>query len=234
MPPSEDSNRRQRPIRSFVLREGRLTAGQQRAFKTLWPRWGIDFAARPLDPGATFGNGHPVYLEIGFGNGESLAEMARRHPERNYLGVEVHRPGVGHLLLKLEEYECRNVRVIRHDAVEVLARMIPPTSLAGVYLFFPDPWHKKRHHKRRILNPALLDSLARVLRPGGFLHAATDWEDYAAQMMEVLSADNRRFENTAGPGKFTPRPPDRPLTKFEQRGRRLGHGVWDLVFTRRP
>jgi tRNA (guanine-N7-)-methyltransferase len=234
MPPSEDSNRPHRPIRSFVLREGRLTAGQQRAFETLWPRWGVDFAPGPLDLGALFGNDHPVYLEIGFGNGESLAEMARHHPEHNYLGVEVHRPGVGHLLLKLEEYGCRNVRVIRHDAVEVLALMVPPASLTGVYLFFPDPWHKKRHHKRRILNPALLDSLARVLRPGGFLHAATDWEEYAAQMMEVLSADSRRFENTAGTGRFTPRPPDRPLTRFEQRGQRLGHGVWDLIFSRRP
>lgn len=233
MHPSDDSNRPHRPIRSFVLREGRLTAGQQRAFETLWPHWGLDFAASALDLEAVFGNDQPVYLEIGFGNGESLAEMARRHPERNYLGVEVHRPGVGHLLLRLEAYGCRNVRVIRHDAVEVLARMLPPASLAGVYLFFPDPWQKKRHHKRRILNPTLLDILARVLRPGGFLHAATDWEDYAVQMMEVLSADNRRFENRAGPGRFTPRPQDRPLTKFEQRGQRLGHGVWDLVFSRR-
>lgn len=230
---SDEEQRPHRPIRSFVLREGRLTAGQQRAFETLWPQWGLAFAARRLDLREVFGNDHPVYLEIGFGNGESLAEMARRHPERNYLGVEVHRPGVGHLLLKIEEYGCRNVRVIRHDAVEVLAQMLSPASLQGVYLFFPDPWHKKRHHKRRILQPAFLDILAQVLRPGGFLHAATDWQDYAQQMMEVLSADTARFENPAGPGQYTPRPADRLLTRFEQRGQRLGHGVWDLVFTRR-
>jgi tRNA (guanine-N7-)-methyltransferase len=222
-----------RPIRSFVLREGRLTAGQQRAFEMLWPRWGLAFQDHELDLRTVFGNTHPVYLEIGFGNGESLAEMARRHPERNYLGIEVHRPGVGHLLLRLEELGLSNVRVIRHDAVEVLERMLTGGSLAGVYLFFPDPWHKKRHHKRRILQPTFLDRLARVIRPGGLFHAATDWQDYAEHMMDLLSADGLRFENSAGPGNFTPRPDDRPLTRFEQRGQRLGHGVWDLVFTRR-
>ncbi len=224
---------RHRRIRSFVLREGRLTPGQQRAFDTLWPRWGIDYAAAPLDLGAVFGNAHPVYVEIGFGNGESLAEMARRHPERNYLGIEVHRPGVGHLLLRLDELGCNNVRVIRHDAVEVLANMLPAGSLAGVYLFFPDPWHKKRHHKRRILQPAFVAELARVIRPGGLLHAATDWEDYAQQMMDVLGDAAALFANSAGGHRFAPRPDDRPLTKFEQRGQRLGHGVRDLLFTRR-
>jgi len=230
---TDSRDRPHRRIRSFVLREGRLTAGQQRAFETLWPQWGLAFQPTPLDLAAVFGNDHPVFLEIGFGNGESLAEMAHHHPERNYLGVEVHRPGVGHLLLKLEEYGCRNVRVIRHDAVEVMRQMLAPASLQGVYLFFPDPWHKKRHHKRRILQPALLDTLARVLRPGGFLHAATDWQDYAEHMLAVLSADHGRFENQAGSGNYTPRPAERPLTKFEQRGRRLGHGVWDLIFIRR-
>lgn len=230
----EKGSRPHRQIRSYVLREGRLTPGQQRAFDTLWPQWGIDFQAQLLDLLQVFGNDNPVYLEIGFGNGESLAEMARCHPERNYLGVEVHGPGVGHLLLKLQEHGCSNVRAIRHDAVEVLDQMLVAASLQGVYLFFPDPWHKKRHHKRRILQPAFLDRLARVIRPGGFFHAATDWQNYAEQMMDVLSAESLRFENQAGPGNFTPRPAERPLTKFEQRGHRLGHGVWDLIFSRRP
>lgn len=223
-----------RQVRSFVLREGRLTAGQQRAFETLWPRWGLDFTGQPLDLPTVFGNDHPVHLEIGFGNGESLAAMAQAHPGRNYVGIEVHRPGVGHLLLRLEELGCENVRVMRHDAVEVLDTMLPTASLAGIYLFFPDPWHKKRHHKRRILQPALLDQLARVIRPGGFFHAATDWQDYAEHMLAVLGADRQRFENAAGAGRYLPRPDDRPLTKFERRGQGLGHGVWDLIFHRRP
>ena len=229
----DEPQRPQRQIRSFVLREGRLTAGQQRAFDTLWPKWGLAFQTTTLDLVTVFGNDHPVFLEIGFGNGESLAQMAQRHPERNYLGIEVHRPGVGHLLLKLDELGCSNVRVMRHDAVEVLEKMIPTDGLGGVYLFFPDPWHKKRHHKRRILQPSLLDELARVIRPGGFFHAATDWQDYAGHMMAVLSEDTGRFDNSAGRGAFTQRPDERPLTKFEQRGQRLGHGVWDLVFVRR-
>jgi tRNA (guanine-N7-)-methyltransferase len=226
--------RHRRPVRSYVLREGRMTPGQQRAFETLWPRWGIAFRPEPLDFGELFGNAHPVYFEIGFGNGESLAEMARRHPERNYLGAEVHRPGVGHLLLKLAEFECSNVRVIRHDAVEVLQQMIPPKSLDGVFLLFPDPWHKKRHNKRRILQAALLERLAAVLKPGGILHAATDWQDYAEQMLDTLSADGLHFDNCAGPGSYMRRPDDRPLTRFERRGLRLGHEVRDLVFRRRP
>ncbi|MGB5612436.1 MAG: tRNA (guanosine(46)-N7)-methyltransferase TrmB [Sedimenticolaceae bacterium] len=234
MPLIETDKRPRRKIRSFVLREGRLTPGQQRAFDTLWPDWGLEYQSQALDLRSVFGNENPVFLEIGFGNGESLAEMAHRHPERNYLGVEVHGPGVGHLLLKLQEYGCSNVRAIRHDAVEVLDHMLPAASLAGVYLFFPDPWHKRRHHKRRILQPAFLDRLERVIRPGGFFHAATDWQDYAEHMMDVIGADGPRFENRAGPGKYTGRPDERPLTKFERRGQRLGHGVWDLIFTRRP
>lgn len=233
MSSAKTDRRTHRAIRSYVLRGGRLTTGQQRAFEQFWPHWGLDYRSTPLDLGEIFGNDHPVFLEIGFGNGESLAEMARRHPERNYLGVEVHAPGVGHLLLRLHEYGCRNVRVIKHDAVEVLQHMVPTASLDGVYLFFPDPWHKKRHHKRRILQPSLIDRLAKVIRPGGFFHAATDWQDYAEHMLDVLGADRGRFRNQAGPGNFTPRPDDRPLTKFEQRGQRLGHGVWDLVFIRR-
>ena len=230
---SRAPDRPHRQIRSYVLREGRLTPGQQRAFDTLWPRWGVDFQDQPLDLPALFGNDHPVYVEIGFGNGESLAEMARLHPERNYIGIEVHRPGVGHLLLKLAETGCENVRVIRHDAIEVLAQMLPESSLQGVYLLFPDPWHKKRHHKRRILQPSLVERLARLIHQGGFLHVATDWQDYAEQMMTVLGAAEALFTNRAGPGRFLPRPDDRPLTKFERRGRHLGHDVWDLVFVRR-
>jgi tRNA (guanine-N7-)-methyltransferase len=223
---------RQRPIRSYVLREGRLTNGQERAFAELWPRFGLEYTGEPLDLSALFGNDRPVWLEIGFGNGDSLAALAERHPDRNYLGVEVHRPGVGHLLLRLEALDLDNVRLLRHDAVEVLRHALSAASLAGVLLFFPDPWHKRRHHKRRILQPAFVDLLARVIRPGGLFHAATDWEDYARQMLAVLEA-SPRFENAAGPGAFAARPEERPLTRFEQRGQRLGHGVWDLAFRRR-
>jgi tRNA (guanine-N7-)-methyltransferase len=223
----------QRPIRSYVLREGRMTPGQQRAFEQLWPRFGVAFDGRSaLDLAALFGNDRPVVLEIGFGNGEALAELAARHPETNYLGIEVHGPGVGHLLLALEQRQLDNVRVLRHDALEVLEHGLPPHSLAGVQLFFPDPWPKKKHHKRRIVQPALLDLLDRVLAPGGSFHAATDWQDYAEHMLAVLEADPR-FENTAGTGRYAARPAGRPETKFERRGQRLGHGVWDLVYRRR-
>lgn len=229
-----------RAIRSFVLREGRLTAGQQRAFDELWPQFGIGSdddldwpAGQTLDLAGIFGNDHPVTLEIGFGNGDSLAEMAAAAPERNFIGIEVHRPGVGHLLIRIEELGLSNLRVMRKDAVQVLKRALPEAGLDRVQLFFPDPWHKKRHHKRRILQPEFVDLLARVIRPGGHFHAATDWENYAEHMMAVLAAADGLFENTAGPGKYTPRPDYRPLTKFEQRGHRLGHGVWDLVFRRR-
>jgi tRNA (guanine-N7-)-methyltransferase len=224
---------RRRPVRSYVLREGRLTRAQERAFTELWPRFGLDW--RPgaaLDLPALFGEGRPVYLEIGFGNGETLSELAARHPERAFLGIEVHRPGVGHLLLELEKRGLTNVRVLRHDAVEVLEHGLPPGSLSGVYLFFPDPWPKTRHHKRRLLNPGTARLIARALSPGGLLHVATDWEDYAEQMLAVLS-DCPELINAAGHGAFAPRPEDRPLTRFERRGRRLGHQVRDLVFRRR-
>ncbi|MBK1702225.1 tRNA (guanosine(46)-N7)-methyltransferase TrmB [Thiococcus pfennigii] len=230
---SDATTERQRPVRSFVLREGRLTAAQERAFATLWPRFGIDWQpGRPLDLPAAFGNDRPVVLEIGFGNGESLATMAEQAPGRNFLGIEVHRPGVGHLLLEIERRGLTNLRLLRHDAVEVLARGLAPASLAGVQLFFPDPWPKTRHHKRRILTPAFVERLARVIAPGGTLHCATDWEPYAEQMLEILSA-SEPFENTAGPGRYAERPPTRPLTRFEQRGQRLGHPVRDLIFRRR-
>jgi tRNA (guanine-N7-)-methyltransferase len=224
--------KKHRPIRSYVLREGRLTPGQERAFRELWPAWGVDFEAhRTLDPGALFVNDNPVWLEIGFGNGESLAAYAQANPHINYPGIEVHGPGVGHLLLRIEELGLKNLRVMKHDAVEVL-KSLPDASLEGIMLFFPDPWHKKKHHKRRILQPAFVEELARLIRPGGLFHAATDWQEYAEQMMQVLS-DSEAFENTAGDGHYSPRPESRPLTKFEQRGQRLGHGVWDLLFRRR-
>lgn len=229
-----EQDKKHRPIRSFVLRQGRLTAGQQRAFDTLWSRYGIDYEGRALDLPALFGNHNPVFVEIGFGNGDSLARMAADHPQHNYLGIEVHGPGVGHLLIRIEELALNNVRILQHDAIEVLQNCLAAGSLQGLFLFFPDPWHKKRHHKRRILKPEFVDEMARLIKPGGLFHAATDWEDYARQMMETLSAASDRFQNQAGDGLFTPRPDYRPLTKFEQRGQRLGHGVWDLIFVRRP
>ena len=223
-----------RTIRSYVLRQGRLTKGQQRAFDLHWAQLGLEYQPQQLDLAGLFGNTNPVFLEIGFGNGESLAEMARRSPGKNFIGIEVHTPGVGHLLMKLEEYVCQNVRVCRHDAVEVLQHMIPDASLAGVFLFFPDPWHKKRHHKRRIVQARFVELLARKIRPGGFFHAATDWQNYAEHMLEVLQGQAQLFRNTSPSGDFVARPEHRPLTKFEERGLRLGHGVWDLVFERLP
>jgi len=228
-----ESDKHHRKIRSYVLREGRLTAGQERAFETLWPEFGIDFTpGQILDLPAIFGNNSPTILEIGFGNGASLAEMASNNPNQNYLGIEVHSPGVGRLLLDIEERGLKNVRAIRHDAVEVLDSGISPGALDGAYLFFTDPWHKKKHHKRRILKPSFIQLLSRVIKPGGIFHAATDWEHYAEQMMEVLSQTDDLFENSSGVNNFSPRPSYRPMTKFEVRGERLGHGVWDLIFKR--
>ncbi len=222
-----------RRIRSFVLREGRLTRGQQQALETLWPKYGVDYRECPLDLPALFGNDHPVILEIGFGNGESLAEQAAAEPEHNFLGIEVHRPGVGHLLRLVEERGLTNLRIVNHDAVEVLEHMIPERSLSGVQIYFPDPWPKKKHHKRRIVQPSFLRLLASRMRPGAFLHLATDWQDYAEHMVDALHQVEDLFENTAVEGAFVPRPQRRPQTKFERRGQRLGHGTWDLVWRRR-
>jgi len=223
-----------RPIRSFVLRQGRLTAAQERAFGELWPSYGIDWTpGEPLDLAGLFGNDNPVTLEIGFGNGDSLAQMAAAAPGRNWLGVEVHAPGVGHLLLEIERLGLANLRILRHDAMELLANGIAPGALDACQLFFPDPWPKKRHHKRRILGPAFVDLIARALRPGGVFHSATDWEPYAEQMLVVLESPDSQFENLAGPGRFAERPDARPPTRFEQRGERLGHRVRDLLFRRR-
>jgi tRNA (guanine-N7-)-methyltransferase len=223
---------RQRPIRSFVLREGRMTEGQRQALDRLWPRFGVEFSGSPLDLPALFGNDRPVYLEIGFGNGDALARRAAQYPEFNHLGIEVHRPGVGHLLQLLEQEDLDNVRVLRQDAAEILRDGLAPGSLQGLYLFFPDPWPKKKHHKRRIVQPPFVTRMAQLIRPGGTVHMATDWQDYAEQMLACLKADDA-FQNAAPDGGYLPRPDDRPETRFERRGQRLGHGTWDLLFRRR-
>ncbi len=219
---------RQRPIRSFVRRQGRITLAQNAALENLWPVFGLD-PGLAFSPREAFGREAPVILEIGFGNGESLAQMAAAAPEKDFLGIEVHRPGVGHLLLKAQELGLRNVRVYCADAVEILRDRIAENGLDGIQVFFPDPWHKKRHHKRRLINHEFVALLAGRLKPGGVLHCATDWEHYAEQMLEALEAAPG-LRNLAGKGNFSERPAYRPLTKFETRGQRLGHGVWDLLF----
>jgi len=222
-----------RRIRSFVRREGRLTKGQQRALDELFPRYGITVQQGRINFDVLFGRrGHRV-LEIGFGNGVSLTEMAANHPENDYLGIEVHRPGVGNLLLQIERQALNNIRVSNDDALEVLEQQIPDESVDAVYLFFPDPWHKRKHHKRRIVQTAFAQLLHRKLKPGGIFHMATDWENYAEHMMDVMCAA-AGFENIAGNRQYAARPEYRPLTKFEQRGHRLGHGVWDIIFKKMP
>jgi len=218
-----------RPIRSYVLRQGRLTAAQARAHAQLMPRYGVPYATEPLDLDRVFGRSAPRVLEIGFGMGDTTAEIAAAHPGSDYLGVEVHTPGVGSLLNRIAALGLANVRVIQHDAVEVLERMIAPGALDGVHVFFPDPWPKKRHHKRRLLQPPLVALLASRMKPGGYFHVATDWEDYASQILEVLSAEPLLANTVNG---FAPRPAYRPLTKFENRGLKLGHRVWDVIFRR--
>lgn len=214
-----------RRIRSFVLRQGRTTPSQQRALDGLLPRYGIAYAATPIDPRAVFGRAAPLVLEIGSGMGETTAAIAQAHPETDFIAVEVHGPGVGSLLKKIEELGLTNLRVIRHDAVEVLEAMIPDGALAGIHLFFPDPWPKKRHHKRRLVQPELAALLARKLAPGGVLHAATDWVEYAEHMESVLGAEPLLERLPAGAS--------RPMTKFERRGLKLGHEVRDLHYRRR-
>ena len=216
-------------IRSFVLRAGRVGPGQARALAELGPQFLLPYQPQPLDLEKLFGRAAPKILEIGFGMGEGMADIAQAHPENDYLGVEVHTPGVGALLKQLGERDLSNVRIIQHDAVEVLSHMLAPDSLTGAHVFFPDPWHKTRHHKRRLIQPQLVRLLASRLAPGGYLHLATDWEDYAVQMLAVLRAEPS-LVNTAT--DYAPRPESRPLTKFEARGLRLGHGVWDLLFKR--
>ncbi len=216
-----------RAIRSFVRRAGRTTAGQARALEAWGPRYLVPYSATPIDPHTLFGRQAPVVLEIGFGMGEATAQIAQTLPDHDFLCCEVHPPGVGALLKRIGEQGIPNIRILEHDAVEVLDHMLPPACLAGVHIFFPDPWHKLRHHKRRLVQPPFVQKLVRCLQPGGYVHCATDWQPYAQQMLEVLGA-TPALRNTAG--DFAPRPAYRPLTKFENRGLRLGHGVWDVVF----
>ena len=223
---------RNRPIRSFVMRTGRMTVGQTRALEELWPKYGVEFSAEPLSLDSLFGRAAPCTLEIGFGNGEHLAALAAAHPGRDYFGIEVHRPGVGHLLLLASLNNLTNVRASAHDAVEVLREQIAEGSLDEVLVLFPDPWHKKRHHKRRLIQPPFVELIASRLRQGGVLRLATDWEEYALQMLEVLSAAKTLFTNLSPTGDWMPRPEERAPTRFEKRGARLGHGVWDLAFSR--
>lgn len=219
-----------RRIRSFVRREGRMTRAQQGALERLWPHYVIEPEC-VLDFAAVFGRAAPRVLEIGFGMGDSLAAMATAHTENDYLGIEVHRPGVGSLLTRLERDGIRNVRVVCADAVEVLQNCVPDESLDAVHLFFPDPWPKKRHHKRRIVQAPFVDLLRRKLKPGGVFHCATDWGHYAEHVLAVMAAA-AGFRNTAGADQYTERPDHRPVTKFERRGERLGHVIRDLVFVR--
>jgi tRNA (guanine-N7-)-methyltransferase len=219
-----------RAIRSFVLRAGRMGPGQARALAELGPRFMLPFVPAATDFAAHFGRRAPLVLEIGFGMGDATAAFAQAWSGTDFLGVEVHSPGVGALLKRIGELGLNNVRVIRHDAVEVLESMIPPQSLTGVHVFFPDPWHKAKHNKRRLIQPAFVRLLASRLAPGGTLHCATDWEPYAAQMLEVMTAEPALRNSAKG---FAARPACRPLTKFENRGLGLGHGVWDLVFKKR-
>ena len=222
-----------RPLRSFVLRAGRMGSGQQRALTALGPQFLLPFdaqAAQPLNLAATFGRQAPCVLEIGFGMGDATAQVAAALPGTNFLAVEVHAPGVGALLRRIGEQNLHNLRLFQHDAVEVLTHQIAPAALAGVHIWFPDPWHKKRHNKRRLIQPAFVQLLVSRLAPGGYLHCATDWQPYAEQMLDVLH-NEPGLVNSAG-AAYAPKPAWRPLTKFEQRGLNLGHGVWDLLFSR--
>lgn len=229
-PSASGSEAANRHIRSFVRRRGHISDAQKRHFEAHLPLWGIPHQTTPLDITTAFGRPAPCWLEIGFGMGETTARIAGEHPEVNYLGVEVFTAGVGALLKRIDEQGLRNIRIINHDVVEVLRDMVPDASLQRVMIYFPDPWPKARHHKRRLIQSPFIAALAPKLAPGGILHCATDWEHYAEQMLEVLSAEPR-LRNTVGSG-FSPRPDTRPLTKFENRGLKLGHGVWDLLFER--
>ncbi|MBJ6611721.1 MAG: tRNA (guanosine(46)-N7)-methyltransferase TrmB [Candidatus Thiothrix moscowensis] len=218
-----------RTIKSFVLRQGRVTKGQEEALANLWPLFGIDKGESLLDLPALFRRVAPVTLEIGFGNGGSLAQMAQAAPERDFIGIEVHTPGVGHLLKLIGEQGLQNVRVMNSDAIDILQQRIPAGSLDRVQLFFPDPWHKTKHHKRRIVQPGFVTLIASRLCNGGVFHMATDWENYAEHMATVMQTSSE-FRNLASNPPYSPRPDERPLTRFENRGLKLGHGVWDLLY----
>ena len=221
------------PIRSFVLRQGRVSNAQARAHDVLLPIYGIPFSPAALDLNAAFGRAAPKVLEIGFGMGETTAAIAQANPETDYLGIDVHTPGVGALLKEIDARGLKNLRVIQHDAVEVLQRMLQLQALDRVHLFFPDPWPKKRHHKRRLIQPLFVELLASRMKPSAILHVATDWEDYAQQILEVLSAEPTLVNTCNTSQGFSVRPESRPLTKFEQRGLKLGHAVWDVLFAKR-
>lgn len=230
---SEDStSTHTRRIRSFVLRQGRLTTGQARAMSELMPLFGVKASNQFLDWRSVFGNDHPVVLEIGIGNGDALAHCAQADPQRNYLGAEVHAPGVGHGLLAIEKLALTNAKIYHGDAVELLLQNVPDGSLAKIHIWFPDPWHKARHNKRRLIQPEFVSLLRSKLSTNGQLHLATDWQAYAEHMMQVMSADPG-FVNCAGAEQFIEKPSWRPNTHFERRGERLGHGVWDLLFEKR-
>ncbi|MDO5356601.1 MAG: tRNA (guanosine(46)-N7)-methyltransferase TrmB [Conchiformibius sp.] len=219
-----------RSIKSFVLRQGHMTAAQQKAIEQHWPAFGVDFSTERLDLNALFGRDAPKVLEIGFGMGTATAEIARRLPEKDFLAVDVHGPGVGNLCKLTAEQGLSNLRIMRHDAVEVVETMLADGSLHGIHIFFPDPWHKKRHHKRRLIQAPFVAKLLPKLQSGGYIHLATDWEEYAVQMLEVLNGFEQLANSSDG---YAPTPAYRPETKFEARGKRLGHGVWDLVFIKK-
>ena len=231
---SADAPPHRRTIKSYVLRAGRMGTGQMRAFDLYGAQWLLPYRAERLDARAAFGRDAPLILEIGFGMGDATARIAQARAGDNFLCCEVHTPGVGALLKRCGEAQIGNIRIVQHDAVEVLQHMLGPDSLDGVHIFFPDPWHKSRHHKRRLIQAPFVQQLASHIRPGGYVHLATDWQPYAEQMLEVLSAEPM-LTNTADTtgGGYASKPDYRPLTKFENRGLRLGHGVWDLVFRRR-
>lgn len=224
-----EEQKHMRTVRSFVKRAGRTTEGQQKALADVWPVMGLEVKNGPIVFSEVYGREAPVVLEIGFGMGDSLLEMASREPEKNYIGIEVHTPGVGRLLSNADDEGLTNIRIYAEDAIDVLAKCIPDNSLDVLQLFFPDPWHKKRHHKRRIVQPDFAQNLRKKLKVGGYFHMATDWENYAEHMMEVMSAAEG-YTNKMGEGQYSPQPEWRPVTKFQKRGERLGHGMWDLMF----
>lgn len=228
-----EDGRYKRKVRSFVLRTGRLSDRQRNMMNDNWATMGLDYQNTPFDFNAIFGNDNPVILEIGFGMGKSLVEMAEQNPDKNYLGIEVHTPGVGACIAYAVEKKVKNLRVICHDATEILRDSIADHSLAGLQLYFPDPWHKAKHHKRRIVQPEFIVRILQKLTACGFIHFATDWENYAEHMLEVLQQFDTELENQSPTNDYIPRPDFRPLTKFEERGKNLGHGVWDLYFTRK-
>lgn len=226
------NNKPLRTIRSFVKREGRLTTSQLNALESQWAEFGVDFSDQKINIDALFKRQAETILEIGFGNGESLFQMAHDNPHKNYFGIEVHRPGVGRLLHLAQNENCQNIRVSTHDAIEVLETQVQDNSIDRLQLFFPDPWHKHKHKKRRIVQDKFITEVARILKPQGIFHLATDWEDYAKHMLRTLN-NSDLFINLSKDKTFVPKPDERPTTKFEKRGHRLGHGVWDLLFKKK-